>query len=164
MGYSVFLLWISFGKYLSFTKVQIAQQAIKNTTLSNMRAMTGILPLWMGVSFFMMTQLYESFRFYSVEKSFFTLFYVMHGDTMFDTYYGIQQIGVVGVIWSYLWISFSIFVIDQVNLAIVEDGYLTSKNRKQYDWLTKPTIDPLEKLQIEQIAQAGNVTIPQALK
>ena len=122
--------------------------------------MTGILPLWFGVTFLMTTYLYESYHFYSIETSFFTLFYVMHGDTMFDTYYGIQQISVVGVLWAYLWITFSIFVIDQVNLAIVEDGYLTSLNRKPADWLTKPVIDPLEKLEIEKIAQAGNQTIP----
>ena len=58
--------------------------------MSSLRSLTGILPLVIGLSLLTQTFLYESFRFYSFEVSLFTHFYLMFGDTMFDTYYGIQ--------------------------------------------------------------------------
>ena len=63
----------------------------------------------------------------------------------------------------FIWINFSIQVINQIALAQVEDGYLEQTNEYYQDWLTKPIRDPGIPSKLDEIKQNAG-TIPSALK
>jgi len=89
--------------------------------------------------------MYAQFRFRDSTNAMMTMFYIMNGDTMFDTITGIRQVSpALTFIWSYLWIWFGNNVIVNITLAMVEDGYLEQKNHGKDDWLIKNTVDPAD--------------------
>lgn len=73
-----------------------------------------------------------------------TLFYIMNGDTAFDTICGIRQVSFFGtLVFSYFWIWFGNNIIINITLAQVEHGYLQQKAFNKNDWLCKAVKDPL---------------------
>ena len=53
------------------------------------------------------------------------MFYIMNGDTLFDTITGINQINFLyTLIYTYFWVWFGNNVIMNITLAMVEDGYV----------------------------------------
>ena len=53
-----------------------------------LNGMVGLMPCLIGIAYFTNIQLYEYFRFMDVYETMFTMFYIMLGDTVFDTFYG----------------------------------------------------------------------------
>jgi multisubunit Na+/H+ antiporter MnhF subunit len=80
---------------------------------------------------------YMSFRFCDFWNSLMTMFYIMQGDTMFDTMTGINQVSFFyAIIWSYLWIWFGVNVLMNIALAMVGEGYIDMKEFDKKAWLT----------------------------
>ena len=72
-----------------------------------------------------------------------TMFYIMNGDTVFDTITGINQVSFLySLIWTYFWIWFGNNVILNITLAQVEDGYVDARNSETNEWLVKKLVDP----------------------
>jgi hypothetical protein len=65
---------------------------IFNSSVAVANGLVGILPLFMGLAVITNTFLYNNFRFDSISSTMFTLFYNGFGDTVFDTFYGAQQV------------------------------------------------------------------------
>ena len=71
------------------------------------------------------------------------MFYIMNGDTVFDTITGINQVSFLySLIWTYFWIWFGNNVILNITLAQVEDGYVDARNSETNEWLVKKLVDP----------------------
>ena len=89
-------------------------------------------------------------KFRSWDVSLFSFYYLIFGDTMFDTYQASQQVSfLASVIFGYLWVFFGINVLINITLAQVEDGYLEQQSQIWSDWLTKSTRDPYDRTDYE---------------
>ena len=125
-GYATLLSWFCLNAYL-VTYKQIA--FIPNTFAISSKAvfngLVGIFPFAFGVAVYTTSQLYSYFRFITINRSLFTMFYVMNGDTVFDSFYGAYAISPwYGVLWGFGWVWFSINVILNITLAQLEESFL----------------------------------------
>jgi hypothetical protein len=78
----------------------------------------GIAPVMIGLAMFSTTVLFYQFRFKDFPNAMMTMFYIMNGDTMFDTITGINQVSALYTfIWTYFWIWFGANVIMNITLA-----------------------------------------------
>jgi hypothetical protein len=64
------------------------------------------------------------------------MFYITHGDTLFDTVTGIRQVSYFfTMIWTFLWVWFANNIIINITLAQVEHGYFKQKAFNKNAWL-----------------------------
>lgn len=103
----------------------------------------GIFPFFIGCAFMGLCVFSDSYRFSTFDLSMFTLYAMMNGDMIWDTYHDLSYYSLFfSCIYLYCFIFFAISVIQNSFLIAVEDGYLSSKFNKRYDWITKQSIDP----------------------
>ena len=119
MGFAAILAWISLNSYLTFDE---NYAYLPNTLmLSSQRVaegLIGISPVIFGIAFFSTTIMFSHFKFKDFPNSCMTMFYIMNGDTQFDTVEGIDQVSYFYTfIWSYAWIWFGNNVIMNITLA-----------------------------------------------
>ena len=135
-----------------------------NSSSEIFNGLIGIMPVMIGAAFYTTTVLYSQFRFKDFPTALMTQFYVMNGDTLFDTITGANQISFFYcLLWTYLWVWFGNNIIMNITLAQVEAGYLHMKSFDENKWLTKQIKDPGYQ-DIEDEIQMNSLTIPQALK
>lgn len=144
MGIATLLAWFSLNQYLVFDK-QYAY--LPNTLIHSSKAVIngiiGIFPIFLGTAYISTAVMFTDFRFRKVQNAAFAQFYIMNGDTMFDTMTSLNQINpLFCILWSYLWIWFGINIVMNITLAMVEDGYLHQKNFERNEWMLKSTKDP----------------------
>lgn len=78
----------------------------------------GVAPVFCGLGFLYTTILYSHFKFIDFPNSLMTLFYIMLGDTLFDTTEGINQVNVFYTFMlTYAWIWFGNNIIMNITLA-----------------------------------------------
>ena len=71
--------------------------------------MVGILPIYIGYAFFGLSMFSNSFRFNNFPQSLFTLYAMMNGDSLWDTYYDLSGINfLVSCVYLYTFIFFAI--------------------------------------------------------
>jgi hypothetical protein len=108
-----------------------------------LRVAVGVLPIFIGCAFFAMSTFGGSFNFSGFSRSFYTLFALMQGDSIFDTYREITPHNfLIGTIFMFMEMFFAISFVQNIFLILVGDGYLTVKYRKKSDWLNKESNDP----------------------
>ena len=140
MGFANLLMWWSLNKYLRFSK---QYSSLPRVFLSSSNAvfsgLAGVLPLIIGVCIFCTIMMYKNFRFKDTITTIFTFFYMMQGDTFFDSGTSSNQVSMLFSIFFYfIWANFfGIFVIMNVTLAQVEDGYMNQKNLNDFDFIIK---------------------------
>ena len=166
LGVANLLLWWALNKYLRFSKDYAFLPATfvsSATELGN--AFIGILPLIIGLSWLSSVMMFSSFRFMNLEQSLFTFFYLINGDTQFDSFTNAYQTNFIfSIFYVVIWINFGVFIIMQVALAMVEDGYLFQKNLTDFDFMIKKAEDPHAKdYELDQLA-SNSLTIPEAIK
>ena len=106
--------------------------------------------LVIGLAFVITVFLYGNFRFKTVEASLFALFHCMNGDTYFDTgTAALLQNQVMAFFFYFFMLNYMLFGVYKVTLAIVEEGYLTSKDQTSLDWVAKRNVkDPSKQTKL----------------
>lgn len=100
------------------------------------RALISITPLFIGYAFLGMAVFWESRRFATFSVSCYTLFALMHGDMIWDTYNDMIQIDNFSAqVYLYSWIFISICVIANIFTIIIEEGFMKQKYDNDYTWL-----------------------------
>jgi len=90
-GFAVLLAWVSLNLYLNYTeKFAYLPNTIIGSSSAVFNGFVGIMPVMIGCAFYSSTMLYMQFRFKDFWNSLMTMFYIMNGDTMFDTMTGIN--------------------------------------------------------------------------
>jgi len=113
LGVANLLLWWALNKYLRFSKDYAFLPATfvsSATELGN--AFIGILPLIIGLSWLSSVMMFSSFRFMNLEQSLFTFFYLINGDTQFDSFTNAYQTNFIfSIFYVVIWINFGVFII-----------------------------------------------------
>lgn len=91
MGYAIILSWVSLNSYLTFDE-EFAY--LPNTLMLSAQrvaqGLIGISPVMFGVAYYSTTVMFYHFKFMDMPNSLMTMFYIMNGDTLFDTVEGIE--------------------------------------------------------------------------
>jgi hypothetical protein len=104
------------------------------------RALISMIPLFIGYAFLGMAIFWESRRFENFSVSCYTLFALMHGDMIFDTYNDLIQINnLLAQLYLYSYIFVSICVIANIFTIIIEEGFMKQKYDNDYTWLFQHT-------------------------
>ena len=137
LGFGGLLLWITLLRYYEHTRgYNIVLTTFQNSSGIVFKALAGILPVFIGFGLFGMWLFWNSKRFMSFGASVFSLFALMNGDMIFDAYHDLDSINYFwSQIYLYLFIAIAILVIQNVFIAIIEDGYQISKYKEKKDWL-----------------------------
>lgn len=144
MGVASLLACISLNTYLVTNKdYAYLPGTINFSSVDVFNGLIGVFPFMFGLAIFATCVLNHHFRFKDVWNSFMTMFYIMNGDTMFDTITGIRQVSFIfTMIWAYFWVWLGNNIIINITLAQVEHGYVQQKAFNKNDWLLKPIKDP----------------------
>lgn len=104
------------------------------------RALVSMIPLFIGYAFLGMAIFWESRRFATISVSCYTLFSLMHGDMIWDTYNDMIQINsIYAQVYLYSYIFVSICVIANIFTIIIEEGFMKQKYDNDYTWLLQHT-------------------------
>jgi len=104
------------------------------------RALVSMIPLFIGYAFLGMAIFWESRRFATISVSCYTLFSLMHGDMIWDTYNDMIQINsIYAQVYLYSYIFVSICVIANIFTIIIEEGFMKPKYDNDYTWLLQHT-------------------------
>ena len=92
IGFGCFLCWCSLPAYLHQTsRYSLINRTIAYTLPTVFRAMTGIVPVFLGFAFLGLCLFWDSYRFHSISYSMFTLFAMMQGDSLLDQFYDMSN-------------------------------------------------------------------------
>jgi len=131
------LTWVSVLKYYENARgYNIVFRTFQNSSSIVLMAIVGILPVFIGFGVLGMCIFWRSKRFFGFGASMFSLFALMNGDMIFDSYHDLDTIDyILSQVYLYVFVSISIMVIQNVFIVIIEDGYMISKFRNKNDWL-----------------------------
>lgn len=135
------LLWVSMLRYYENARgYNIMINTMQNSIFIVFKALAGVFPIFVGFAILGMCLFWKSKRFDSLSSSLFCLFSLMHGDMIYEAEYDLKNVNrTIAQLYLYIFVSFSILVILNVFVIIVEDGYVMSKYQKPNDWLKMPT-------------------------
>ena len=129
LGIGCMFAWFIILRYILKTQSYRAMLASFNKALPFVfRAIVSMIPLFIGYAFLGMALFWESRRFANLSQSAYTLFALMHGDMIWDTYNDMIQINsIVAQIYLYSYIFVSICVIANIFTIIIEEGFMKQK-------------------------------------
>lgn len=104
------LAWLTLIKYLEHNHhYSFVPRTLGSAFPIVLKAMVGILPIYVGYAFFGYAVFSTSFRFDSIMQSFFSLYAMMNGDSLWDTYYDLSGISfLLACFYLYSFIFFAI--------------------------------------------------------
>ena len=137
LGFGAMLTWISLIKYYENAKgYNIITNTIENSSEIIIKAILGILPVFIAYGIIGTCLFWRSHRFNTLSTSLFSLFAVMNGDMIFDCWHDIDSVDVLfAQIFLYTFIGFSIWVVLNTFIVIIEDGYVMQKYFARSDWV-----------------------------
>ena len=141
LGVGCMLAWFTMLRYLMKTHQYKSMLAsFQKAAPFVARALISMIPLFIGYAFLGMAIFWESRRFATFSISCYTLFALMHGDMIWDTYSELIQIdSLIAQIYLYTYIFVSICVIANIFTIIIEEGFMKQKYDSNYTWLLQHT-------------------------
>jgi hypothetical protein len=105
-----------------------------------------MLPFWIGFGMLGLSVFWASFRFRDPSIAFFSLFCIMNGDEISNTFQEVMQFDMVfGGIFMFCWVVFSMSVMMNLFMIIVGDSFEAIQETHKFNWLTDVGI-PLSNL------------------
>ena len=144
IGVGGMLTWITLAKYYeNIGGYNIVLSTFHNCSSIVTMALLGILPLFIGFGLLGMSIFWRSKRFTSLGVSMFSLFSLMNGDIVNDSYLDLSTVDyIISQIYLYAFIAMSVLVIQNVFIAIITDGYQISKFVDKTDWVKQASSLP----------------------
>ena len=123
------LLWVNLVRYLQYNRnYYMVILTMRRGGPRVLRFMVGVLPIMMGYAFFGMTYFgSESDRFETFGASMVTLFAVLNGDVIRETFLNLMPVyPVMSQVYLYTFISLFMYVVLNVFIAIIEEAFFVS--------------------------------------
>lgn len=141
LGLGCMLAWIVMLRYMMKTETYKAMIASFYRAAPFVgRAIISIIPVFIAYAFLGMAIFWPSRRFAYFGVSCYTLFALLHGDMIWDTYNDMMQVHYAYAqfyLFSYLFVS--ICVIANIFTIIIEEGFMKQKYDSDYSWLLSHT-------------------------
>lgn len=137
VGLGCFLCWISIMKYIEHAQAySYFSRTIAHAGPDVLRNLVNVLPFFMGFAMLGMSIFWQGYRFRDPSIAFFSLFCIMLGDEISNTFNEVMQIDFIfGAIFMFSFVFFSMQVMMNIFLIIIGDSYSIVKDTHKYDWL-----------------------------
>eukprot|EP00347_Sterkiella_histriomuscorum_P004141 403361598 len=138
IGFGCLLAWATLPKYFMYSqRYSLILRTMEFSFPILTRALLGIIPFFIGYAILGQC-LFWPFqnRFGTFSNAFMQLFCMMNGDNLVPIHQDLTSYDVVlGNLYLYVYIFLSIVVIMNIFIIIIEQGYLSVKYKRAYDWL-----------------------------
>ncbi len=121
--------WLGLVRYMETSKeYSILGRTLSLSIPNVMRTLISTLPVLLGYTFLGLALFYKSNRFSSATGCLMTLYALMFGDMVYDTFYDLSLTHYLySQIYLYSFVFFSICVINSLFISVIEDAYNTAK-------------------------------------
>lgn len=100
------------------------------------RNLVNVIPFFIGFAMLGLSIFWQGYRFRDPSIAFFSLFCIMLGDEISNTFNETMQINYLfGGIFMFAFVFFSMQVMMNIFLIIIGDSYSIVKDTHKYDWL-----------------------------
>lgn len=129
--------WVNLLQYFEYNKsMRFVLATIRNSSPVIMRTIVGVLPVYIGFTLLGLMVFSDSKRFSNFGDAFYNLFAIMNGDEIYSVFRDIDQINFLfACIYVYMYIAFSVWVLQNIFTVIIESGYMEGKYNSKFDWL-----------------------------
>jgi len=143
LGISAFFLWFTVLQYVEYyPRYYVLIQMLKTTTPQIAQFLFGVLPLFFGYSLLGMIIFSESIdRFGNLQLTMRTLFSLVNGDIIYDTFLSVASYGVGAQLYIYIYILIFSYVVLMSVIAIVEESYFHAQKKLRERELDAKTPD-----------------------
>ena len=129
IGLGCMSAWLGLVRYMETSKeYSILGRTLSLSIPNVMRTLISTLPVLLGYTFLGLALFYKSNRFSSATGCLMTLYALMFGDMVYDTFYDLSLTHYLySQIYLYSFVFFSICVINSLFISVIEDAYNTAK-------------------------------------
>lgn len=137
VGLGAFLCWVSIMKYIEHAQeYSYFSRTIAHAGPDVIRNLVNVIPFFLGFAFLGMSVFWQGYRFRNPSIAFFSLFCIMLGDEISNTFNETMQIDYLfGAIYMFCFVFFSMQVMMNIFLIIIGDSYSIAKDTHKYDWV-----------------------------
>lgn len=137
LGFGAMVTWISLMSFYQNVKgYNVVANTLENSFEIVFKTLAGIMPVFIGYGVLGTSIFWRSHRFTDFSTSMFSLFAVMNGDMIFDAWHDIDTIDyLLAQLYLYSFIFFSICVVLNTFIVVIEDGYIMQKYFARTDWV-----------------------------
>ena len=113
LGFSVMMIWVAFIKYFDYSsEYSFVPRTLSTSVPVTLRTLGGILPVYIGVAFLGMCIWWESYRFSEFNIALFSLYAIMNGDMVWDTYHDISGLNfIMACLYMYVYVFFAVAIV-----------------------------------------------------
>jgi hypothetical protein len=135
LGMACLLLYFGVVQYLEFfPRYYIMISVLKRTAPRVSRFLLGVLPLFIGYALLGMVAFGDEVdRFGDVPQTLRTLFAVVNGDIIYDTFNAVDVVGWGGSVYIFIYITLFTYVVLMTIIAIVEEAFFESSGLSVLD-------------------------------
>ena len=132
LGVAAASAWISVIRYLRyFPSYYVLIRTLARAVPRCSRFVTGVIPILVGYALLGNCLFHESAMFATIGASVATLFSLLNGDIIRDTFSDIGQLRpIIGEAYLYSFLCLFIYVVLHMFISIVEEAYFTAKNHR----------------------------------
>jgi hypothetical protein len=137
IGSGCFFACLSTGKYIQFQpEYSTIYEALRLSFPVVTRYLIGVFPIYLGFLFLGLCLFWRSERFDSTSRASYTLFSLVNGDAVFDSFTDLSSIGpILGSIFCYSFCIIFILIVLNIFISIIEEAYVVNKLRNKTSWI-----------------------------
>lgn len=129
IGFGCMCAWVGLVRYMETSKNYSLLAHTLSLALPNvLRTLLSALPVLLGYTFLGVAIFWKSNRFASAPGCFSTLYSLMFGDMVYDTFHDLMQTNYLAAqMYLYSFIFFSVCVINSLFISVIVDSFNTSR-------------------------------------
>lgn len=138
IGFGCFFTWLSIIRYFQHTaQFSVISRTFAVAIPKVASLQIGILPIYVGYTLMGRALFWQDLHaFKSLGTASFTLFSIANGDSVWDTFHGTTASRLIlGFFYTLGWSFFGVIIMQNMNLVVIEDTYLTVKYQSNNSWL-----------------------------
>jgi hypothetical protein len=143
VGLGTFLSWVSVTKYIEHSPhLSFFSRTIQHAGPNIIRHAINMLPFFIGFGMLGLAVFWPTFRFRDPHIAYFSLFCIMNGDEISNTFQEVMQFDMIfGGLFMFCWVVFSMSVMMNIFMILVGDSFEAIQESHKFKWLTDVSND-----------------------
>ncbi len=127
---------LSTGKYIEkHPDYSTIYETLKRSFPVVTRFLIGVLPIFLGFLFLGVAIFRRSERFDTISTGSYTLFAMIQGDAVWDTFTDISSGSLIGQVYCYSFCVLFILIVINIFISIIEEAYVVTKIKNKTSWV-----------------------------
>ena len=146
IGLGCMAAWLGLIRYMETSKnYSILAKTLSFAMPNVLKTLISALPVLMGYTFLGLALFWQSNRFSSAPGCLTTLYSLMFGDMVYDTFHDLSQTNYLSSqLYLYSFVFFSVCVINSLFISVIVDAFNHSKNEKATKKISESTSNDMD--------------------